>query len=146
MAGISTGTILAIGLIVPFYLLVGLFARTGLARTIVEWLESGFLYNIPGYDFFKGISESLMGYETGYDYPVVLARTEEGWQIGFLMERLGNGHYAVFVRGAPNVWSGSVHLMTEERFQRLEVSRLGAVKCLRRHGIGASGLPGKTIL
>jgi uncharacterized membrane protein len=145
MAGISTGTILAIGLIVFFCLLVGLFARTRLAPKIVEWLESGFLYNLPGYDFFKGISESLMGYGTGYDYPVVLARLEEAWQIGFLMERLGSGHYAVFVPGAPNVWSGSVYLMTEERFQRVDISRLEAVKCLRRHGIGASGLLGKTM-
>jgi uncharacterized membrane protein len=122
-----------------------LFARTRLAPKVVEWLESGFLYNIPGYDFFKGISESLMGYETGRTYPVVLARIEEAWQIGFLMERLGSGHYAVFVPGAPNVWSGSVYLMTEERFQRVDISRLEAVKCLRRHGIGASELLGKTM-
>jgi uncharacterized membrane protein len=145
MAGISTGTLLAIGLLVLLCLLVGLFAKTRLAPRIVEWLESGFLYNIPGYDFFKGISENLMRYETGYVYPVVLARIEEAWQIGFLMERLESGHYAVFVPGAPNVWSGSVYLMTEERFQRLDVSRLEAVKCLRRHGIGASELLGKTI-
>ncbi len=145
MAGISTGTLLAIGLLVLFCLLVGLFARTRLAPKIVEWLESGFLYNIPGYDFFKGISESLMGYETGHAYPVVLARIEEAWQIGFLIEHLENGHYAVFVPGAPNVWSGSVYLMTEERFQRIGISRIEAVKCLRRLGLGANELLGKTM-
>ncbi len=140
MAGISTGTLLAIGLLVLFCLLVGLFARTRLAPKIVEWLESGFLYNIPGYDFFKGISESLMGYEAGHAYPVVLARIEEAWQIGFLMERLESGHYAVFVPGAPSVWSGSVYLMTEERFQRVDITRVEAVKCLRRLGLGANKL------
>jgi uncharacterized membrane protein len=143
MAGISTGTLLAIGLLVLFCLLVGLFARTRLAPRIVEWLESGFLYNIPGYDFFKGISESLMRYETDHAYPVVLARIEEAWQIGFLIERLESGHYAVFVPGAPNVWSGSVYLMTEERFQRIGISRIEAVKCLRRLGLGANELLGK---
>ncbi len=140
MAGISTGTILAIGLLVLFCLLAGMFAKTRLAPKVVEWLESGFLYNIPGYDFFKGISESLMGYETGHAYPVVLARIEEAWQIGFLMEHLESGYYAVFVPGAPNVWSGSVYLMTEERFQRIGVSRVEAVKCLRRLGLGADAL------
>ncbi len=145
MAGISTGTLLAIGLLVLFCLLVGLFARTRLAPRVVEWLESGFLYNLPGYDFFKGISESLMGYETGRAYPVVLARIDEAWQIGFLMERLGSGHYAVFVPGAPNVWSGSVYLMTQERFQRIGVSRVEAVKCLRRLGLGADELLGETL-
>ncbi len=143
MAGISTGTILAIVLMVLFCLLAGLFAKTRLARKIVEWLESVFLYNIPGYDFFKGISESLMGYEAGRACPVVLARIEEAWQIGFLMERLENGHYAVFVPGAPSVWSGSVYLMTEDRFQRVDISRIEAVKCLRRLGLGANVLLGR---
>jgi len=143
MAGISTGTILALGLLVLFCLVAGLFAKTRLAPKVVEGLESGFLYNIPGYDFFKGISESLMGYDTGRAYPVVLARIEEAWRIGFLMERLGSGHYAVFVPGAPNVWSGSVYFMTEERFQRVDISRLEAVKCLRRHGLGADELLGR---
>jgi uncharacterized membrane protein len=83
-----------------------------------------------------------MGYETGRSYPVVLARIEEAWQIGFLMERLGSGHYAVFVPGAPNVWSGSVYLMTDERFQRTGISRIEAVKCLRRLGLGANELLG----
>ncbi len=143
MAGISTGTLLAIALIVLFCLCAGLFARTRLARKIVEWLESVFLYNVPGYDFFKGLSESLLGYEAAHAYPVVLARIEEAWQIGFLMERLENGHYAVFVPGAPSVWSGSVYLMTEDRFQRVDISRIEAVKCLRRLGLGANVLLGR---
>jgi uncharacterized membrane protein len=142
MAGIPLATILAIGVIVLFCLCAGLFARTRLARKIVEWLESAVLYNIPGYDFFKGISESLMGYEAGHAYPVVLARIEDAWQIGFLMERLDSGHYAVFVPGSPSVWSGAVYVMTEERFQRVDISRIEAVKCLRRLGVGANKLLG----
>jgi uncharacterized membrane protein len=143
MAGIPMATVLAVGLIVLFCLCAGLFAKTRLARKIVAWLESVLLHNIPGYDFFKGVSESLMGYEAGHAYPVVLARIEEAWQIGFLMERLESGHYAVFVPGSPSVWSGAVYLMTEERFQRVDVSRIEAVKCLRRLGVGANELLGR---
>jgi len=145
MAGIPMATILAIGVLVLFCLFAGLFAKTRLARKIVEWLESVFLYNVPGYDFFKGLSESLMGYEAGHAYQVVLARIEEAWQIGFLMERLESGHYAVFVPGSPTVWSGSLYLMTEERFQRVDISRVEAVKCLRRLGLGANELLGRRI-
>jgi uncharacterized membrane protein len=145
MAGIPMATILAIGVIVLFCLFAGLFAKTRLARKMVEWLESVLLYNIPGYDFFKGISESLVGLETGHAHQVVLARIEEAWQIGFLMERLESGHYAVFVPGSPSVWSGAVYLMTEERFQRVDISRIEAVKCLRRLGLGANGLLGRRI-
>lgn len=143
MAGIPMATILALAVMVLFCLFAGLFAKTRLARKIVEWLEGVLLYNIPGYDFFKGLSESLVGYEAGHAYPVVLARIEDAWQIGFLMERLDSGHYAVFVPGAPSVWSGSVYLMTEERFQRVDISRIEAVKCLRRLGVGANQLLGR---
>jgi uncharacterized membrane protein len=104
-----------------------------------------FLYNIPGYEFFKGISESLAGDEASHAYQVVLVRVKEAWQIGFLIERLESGHYAVFVPGAPSVRSGSVYLMTEERFQCLNISRIDAVKCLQRLGLGANELLGRRI-
>jgi len=140
MAGIPVSTVLAVGAIVLFCLGAGLFARTRLAHRIVEWLESVFLYNVPGYDLFKGISESLLGYDMGRSHQVVLARIEGAWQIGFVMERLESGHYAVFVPSAPSVWSGLVYLMTEDRFQRLDISRVEALKCLRRLGLGANKL------
>jgi uncharacterized membrane protein len=138
-------TILAIGVIVLFCLLAGLFARTRLAHKVADWLDSVFLSHVPGYDFLKGVSESLMGLETGHAYQVVLARIEDAWQIGFLMERLESGHYAVFVPGAPSVWSGSVYLMTEDRFRRLDLSRIEAIKSLRRLGVGTDKLMSRKI-
>ena len=56
------------------------------------------------------------------------------------MERLEKDHYAVFVPGAPSIWSGSVYLMTEERFQRINISRAAAMKCLGRLGEGTNVL------
>jgi uncharacterized membrane protein len=132
--------------IVLFCFLAGLAWRIGRARRSIEWLERKVLSNIPGYDFFKGISESLMGSDTGHVYPVVLARIEEAWQIGFLMEALEDGYYAVYVPGAPSAWSGSVYFMTEDRFQRIDISRAEALKCLRRLGVGADSLLGQGIL
>ncbi len=145
MAGVPLATLLAILLIVLFCLFAGLFARTRLSRRVAEWLETIFLYNIPGYDFFKGISESLLGHEMDHAHQVVLARIEESWQIGFLIERLDSGHCAVFVPGSPSVWSGSVYLMTPDRFQHVDITRVEAVKCLRRLGRGANQLFGHRI-
>jgi uncharacterized membrane protein len=145
MAGIPMATILAIAVIVLFCFLAGLLARTRLARRAESWLETALLSHVPGYNFLKGISESLMGFEQEHEYPVVLARAEDAWQIGFLMERLESGHYAVFVPGAPSVWSGSVYLMTEDRFRRLDISRAEAVKCLQQLGVGADRLMGRKV-
>jgi uncharacterized membrane protein len=145
MAGVPMATILAIAVIVLFCFLAGLLARTRLARRTESWLETALLSHVPGYNFLKGISESLMGFEAEHAYQVVLARVEDAWQIGFLMERLESGHYAVFVPGAPSVWSGSVYLMTEDRFRRLDISRVEAVKCLQQLGVGADRLMGRKV-
>ena len=72
-------------------------------------------------------------------------RIEEAWQIGFLMERVEDDHYAVFVPGAPSIWSGSVYFMTEERFQRINISRAEAMKCLRQLGEGTNALLARRI-
>jgi uncharacterized membrane protein len=74
----------------------------------------------------------LVGFEAGF--------FAGRWPLGFLMERLESRLYAVFVPGAPNVWSGSVCLMAEERFQRLDITRAEALKYLRRLGVGANTL------
>lgn len=138
--GIVAAQFLAAGAIVLFCFLAGLAWRVGPARRVIEWLERTLLSYIPGYGFFKGICESLAGFEERHSYPVVLARIEEAWQIGFLMESLADGHHAIFVPGAPSAWSGSVYFMTEERFKRIDMPRAEALQCLRRLGIGAARL------
>jgi uncharacterized membrane protein len=140
VGGVAVAKILAIVVIALFCFFAGLFARTRLAKRSVGWLERGLLSKLPGYDFFKGISESLVGFETDHAHEVVLARIEEAWQIGFLMERVENDHYAVFVPGAPSIWSGSVYFMTDARFQRIHISRAEAMKCLRQLGEGTNKL------
>lgn len=140
VGGVAVAKILAIAVLALFCFCAGLLARTRLAKRSVGWLERGLLSYLPGYDFFKGISESLVGVEADHPQQVVLARIEEAWQIGFLMERVGDDYYAVFVPGAPSIWSGSVYFMTEDRFQRIHMSRADAMKCLRRLGEGTNAL------
>jgi uncharacterized membrane protein len=140
VGGVALARILAIGVIALFCFLAGLFARTRLANRSMGLLERGLLSYVPGYNFLKGISESLVGFETKHPQEVVLARIEEAWQIGFMMERVENDHYAIFVPGAPSIWSGSVYFMTEDRFQRIHISRAEAMKCLRQLGEGTNKL------
>jgi uncharacterized membrane protein len=51
--GLRTPALLALGVIVVFCSLAGLFARTALAQKIVNGLEAAVLSNVPGYEFFK---------------------------------------------------------------------------------------------
>jgi len=95
---------------------------------------------VPGYQFIKSMGESLLGVEDEPVPQVVLARIEDAWQIAFLVERLEDGHLAVFVPGAPNPQSGSVYLMTEDRIKPAGIPPAVALKCLTRLGAGSSAL------
>ena len=138
--GLRTPLLLAIALLVLFCFLAGAFARTVLAQKAVNWLEQAVLSNLPGYEFIKSVTRSLLGGESEAIYPVVLVRLEDAWQFGFLVERLSAGHVTVFVPGAPNPQSGSVYFLTEDRIKLVEVPPLSMLKSLKRYGLGANAL------
>jgi uncharacterized membrane protein len=136
-----TPILLAIILLVIVCFLFGLLARIGAARTSVAWLENTILSKLPGYSFIKGASQSVLSQDQTA-YPVVLARIEDAWQFGFVIEKLASGHLAVFVPDAPNPMSGSVYFMGPDRVRPTELTMGHALMCLRQLGAGAgSRLP-----
>jgi uncharacterized membrane protein len=138
--GLRTPMLLAIGVLVLFGFLAGFFARTALAKKIVSGLEAAVLSNVPGYEFFKGMGESMLGVEKQGAYPVVLARFDDAWQIGFRVEGFENGLVAVFVPDAPNPQSGAVYLMTADRVTPADIPPAAMLKCLKRLGAGSNAL------
>jgi len=137
--GLETPRILATGLIVLFCFLAGVFARTKLARKFVSGLESKVLFNLPGYEFFKAVGESILGVEADAQQ-VVLARFDDYWQVGFLLDRLDNGLVAVFIPDAPNPHTGAVMFMSPDRITPADISTPATMKCLRRLGAGSKEL------
>ena len=127
-------------LLIGVCFVLGLLALTAPARLAIAWLENNCLSKVPGYVFLKGAGESALGIEDGTAYPVVLARIEEAWQFGFLVETLEGGHLAVFIPDAPNPLSGSVFFMGPERVKRSDISAAGALKCLRQLGAGSHAI------
>lgn len=135
--------LIATAFIVLFCFLSGLLAKTALAKRSMGFLESEVLSYIPGYEFMKGIGESILGIEeVQKGYEVVLARIENAWQIGFVIERTRNGHSAIFVPNAPRPWSGSLFFMTEDRIKPINIPHKSAFECLRRLGAGSGPLLG----
>ena len=138
--GLRTPMLLAVALIVLFCFLAGLFARTAFAKRVVNDLETMVLSNLPGYEFLKGMGVSILGVENKGAYPVVLARFDDAWQIGFRVEGLENGLVAVFVPDAPNPQSGAVYFMTSDRVKSAGISTAATLKCLKRLGVGSDAL------
>lgn len=138
--GLRMPLVLAVVLIVVFCFLAGFLAHAAAARRFINKLEDDVLSNIPGYEFLKGVAEGVLGNGRQTVKQTVLARIEDAWQIAILMERLENGHVAVFVPDAPNPRSGSVYFMTEDRIKPIDVPQSSALKCVKRMGAGSNAL------
>ena len=58
--GFETPKLLAIALVILFCFLAGFFARTALAQKAIAWLETTVLSNVPGYEFIKSVSGTIL--------------------------------------------------------------------------------------
>jgi uncharacterized membrane protein len=137
LSWIPTPRLVAILAVLLACFLGGLLARATFAQGVVGWLERMLLSHIPGYTYMKTMGATLVGAEGGREYKAVIARIEDSWQMGFLVEYVPGGHSAVFVPGTPSPWSGSVYFMTEDRFRILDVPLAAAMGCVKRFGAGA---------
>jgi uncharacterized membrane protein len=134
--GLLPAKILAVGIILAFCFLAGLFASTRIAKAFAEGLETTILSRVPGYRFFKSVGEGMAGIEQGEKHETVLARIEDAWQIAFVVERLDGGHVVVFIPDAPSPWSGSIFIMTEDRVRPIQLPLTTAMKCIANLGAG----------
>ena len=140
LAGVPTALLIAVLTLLVLCFLAGLAAGTRWASAIIRWMESTVLMRIPGYAYMKGMGETVAGVQGGSAYEPVLARIEDSWQLGFIVETIEPGQYAVYVPGAPSPWSGAVYFMAESRIKRVEM-RIGDVQgCMKRLGIGSGAL------
>lgn len=132
--------LIAIALIFLLCFLAGLAARTEAAARLVRTLESKFLTHIPVYAFVKGMTASVAGTEPGDEMTAVYVRLDDYSQIAFEVERLESGDVAVYLPGAPNPWSGSVCIMTEDRVRPIDASMMAAVRTISHLGKGSGEL------
>ncbi|MDH4036047.1 MAG: DUF502 domain-containing protein [Candidatus Krumholzibacteria bacterium] len=141
--GFGTGKLLAVLLLILFCFLAGVLARTAAASKATSRIES-VLSNLPGYEYVKALTTRLLNPDVEVDRPVVLARIEDScWQLGWLVERLEDGHVAVYVPGSPDTQSGGVYLIDQDRVRITDISPAAAYKTLKRYGLGAKETVGE---
>ena len=140
LAGIPMPTLLSVVALLLVCYLAGLVARTRTSLAFTGWLEDKVLMRIPAYAYMKGMGANMAGVPGTQQFEPVLARIEDAWQLGFIVETIEPGQYAVFVPGAPSPWSGSVYFMAEDRIKRVPL-KVGQVQdVLKRQGIGSAAL------
>jgi uncharacterized membrane protein len=138
--GLEARILVAICLMVLFCVVAGLFARTTLAQMFIKGLEAAILSRVPGYEYFKSVSESMLGADKHARYPVVLVSVGSAWQFGLRIEKIANGLVAVFIPGAPNPEAGAVYFVTPDRVRLASIPLAAALNCLKHHGVGSNAL------
>jgi len=141
--GIGVEIIVAIAIILFILYLGGLISKTSRAKKAVKKIEDALLSKVPGYDMIKNMGESFVGFEGNTSISTVLARIEDAWQYGFLIEEIEGEQYAVYVPGAPNTMSGSVYILEKARIKKTNIPLQAAMKSLRGLGIGSNELLNK---
>jgi len=138
--GIGVEIIISIVTILFVLYLAGLIARTKKAKAAITKLEDSLLSKVPGYDMIKSTGASFVGFEENSAYKTVLARIEDAWQYGFLIEEIEGDQCAVYIPGAPNPMSGSVYILENNRIKKTNIPLSAAMKSLRGLGKGSNEL------
>lgn len=120
---------------------VGLLPHTTVVKGLIAWLEGSILSALPGYSVVSTLSEQTTGHaRAGKEMRPVLARIEDAWQLALLVERIDDDNAAVFVPGAPDPRSGSVYVLTNDRWKIIDISPREAMKCIKSLGVGSRAL------
>lgn len=137
-AGISAVTGLAILLLVIVSFLAGIVARTSLGRRSSAWVENSLLGGLPQYRMFKSVAEGLVQIESASSLQPALISVDDGWQIGYVLERLENDWVAVFLPQAPTPMSGNVMYLPAARIRPLDITMIQAMSIVKHIGSGSA--------
>ena len=140
IAGIGLINIVAVIVMVLACLIAGLIAKNLRARSIYNKSESILAELIPSYTWIKTVMKNIAGEVDTKAFKPVLVRLDDQMQVAFEMERGRDNQVVVFIPGAPDVRSGAVAYVTEDRVQPLTTSFLKINKTLKHMGQGAAEL------
>ena len=136
-AGIGIVTILSALLLVLVAFAAGMAARTFLGERITRWFENSLLGSLPQYQMVKSMAQGLAQLENAKGITPALISIEGGWQVGYLIESLGNGWVSVFLPQAPTPMSGNVMYMPADRVRALNITMVEAMAIIKRIGVGS---------
>ena len=137
LAGIGITTVVGVILLVVVSFAAGLVARTSIGGRISGWFEGSLLSALPQYQMLKSMTEGLAQIEADTGIRPALISIEDGWQIGYILERLENDWLAVFLPQAPTPMSGNVMYLEADRVRPLGITMVQAMAIVKHIGVGS---------
>lgn len=135
--------LIALGLIIAFFFLMGLFVQTRLGQGLISLIESELLHRLP---FYGAIKETVLQFTGAKRMPfsqVVIVRPygpEGSKMFGFVADEHQNGMYTIFVPTAPNPTNGFIFYVEARDVELVDVKPEEAIRMIIGIGTGASRL------
>lgn len=130
VGGVLIADLFATGGLLALAFLLGLIARTRLGASLRGHLERMIVPTMPAFTLLKNIGKG----DVERRIRVALINGGDRFTLGFVMQRLDNGLFAVFLPSAPAASSGSVFFVEPERVQFIDMTVTEAVECLMEPG------------
>jgi uncharacterized membrane protein len=145
VAGVALASLVALLLLLLLCYGAGLLARAALGRTLSASFEDRLQTLYPRYTIIKGMTQSLGVNGVKSNLKTVLVSFDDHQVLAIEVERLADGRVVVFLPGAPDPWSGSVVMVSQERVAGLSVE-IGALhRSLKGIGRGSAALLNVTL-
>ena len=119
---------------------VGLLVRTTRGSALRDRLDRSLFGKLPGYELFRSLSLRATGHSDQAGWKPAIAEVEEAYVPAFIIERLDNGSYTVFVPSVPTPFAGAIYVLTPDRVHELDVPVAQAARAISQWGIGTKSL------
>ncbi len=132
--------VVAIGLVVLACFVLGLVARTGLGRRMIDVVERRVLERMPGFGLLRSVVRRVSGTGEGTQFQPVLVEIEEALTPAFIVEEIDADRFVVLVPSVPTPAAGSLYILPRERVHSVDVPLTEAIAVITRWGSGTSRL------
>jgi len=132
--------LLSLLLFLAICIFVGASVGTRLGHRIRSWLEATIFEKIPGYTLIRSLTHQVARQSLENTWKPALYQTDEGLVPAFIIEKLDDGRYTVFVPSIPTPFAGAVYILDAQRVHPVDVPFVDAVRVVSRWGSGAKNL------
>ena len=132
--------ILSLLMVLIFCFVVGLVVSTSLGQSTWERMEHSLFQKIPGYALFRSLTQQMAGTTEETAWKPALAEIEEALVPAFIIEKLEDGSFTVFVPSIPTPLAGAVYILAANRVHPINVPFTQALKAVSQWGSGCRNL------
>lgn len=116
--------------------LTGAAIQTHWGKSASAVLSESVFGRIPGYRLLRDLFRRLAGEQENDSWAVAMVEIEEALVPAFVVEKLDDGRYTVFVPSVPTPAAGSIYVLPPERVHLVDVPLTDALRCITKWGAG----------